>query len=70
METNHDRELTLGRNIPFIIILICSQNQETRISVPGYKYAEHSLIGDATVTGDKVTLGKYGVAVLVYEKQK
>lgn len=44
--------------------------QETRISVPGYKYAGHSLIGDATVTGDKVTLGKYGVAVLIYDKQE
>ena len=41
----------------------------TKISVPGYRYAESSTIGDAKVDGSaNVTLGQYGLAVLVFEK--
>ena len=41
----------------------------TKISVPGYRYAESSTIGDAKVDGSgNATLGQYGLAVLVFEK--
>ena len=41
----------------------------TKISVPGYRYAECATLGDAKVDGaGKATLGQYGIAVLVFEK--
>ena len=41
----------------------------TEIKVPGYRYAECSTLGDAKVEGAKATLGQYGLAVLVFEKE-
>lgn len=43
----------------------------TSISVPGYRYADSSVLGDAVVAegGKSVTLGQYGLAVLVFEKE-
>ena len=67
-----DAKAFVGKNRMAVIAIneTSAKPQETRISVPGYKYAGHSSIGDATVTGDKVTLGKHGVAVLIYDKQE
>jgi hypothetical protein len=42
----------------------------TNISVPGYRYAECATLGDAKVDGaGNATLGQYGLAVLVFEKE-
>jgi hypothetical protein len=42
----------------------------TKIDVPGYRYKESSVLGNAKVAqdGKEVTLGQYDLAVLVYEK--
>ena len=44
--------------------------QKTRIFVPGYHYVECSTLGDARVCpkGRNVTLGRHGLAVLIFEK--
>ncbi len=43
----------------------------TSIKVPGYRYADSSVLGEAKVAdgGKSVTLGQYGLAVLVFEKE-
>lgn len=43
----------------------------TAIKVPGYRFAEASTLGDAKVAegGKSVSLGQYGLAVLVFEKE-
>jgi hypothetical protein len=43
----------------------------TSIKVPGYRFADSSVLGDAKVAdgGKSVTLGQYGLAVLVFEKE-
>lgn len=42
----------------------------TKISVPGYEYAESSVLGNAQVgkSGKKVKLGQYDLAVLLFRK--
>ena len=44
--------------------------QRARISVPGYRFLEASATGSGTVSrkGDRVKLGQYDMAVLVFEK--
>lgn len=44
--------------------------QKGRISVPGYRFVEASTTGNGKVSGkgDKVKLGQYDMAVLVFEK--
>lgn len=43
----------------------------TSIKVPGYRFADSSVLGEAKVAdgGKSVTLGQYGLAVLVFEKE-
>ena len=43
----------------------------TSIRVPGCRFVDSSVLGDAKVTdgGKSVTLGQYGLAVLVFEKE-
>ena len=43
----------------------------TSIVVPGYRYVEHSTLGDALVDqqGKSITLNQYDLAVLVFEKE-
>ena len=43
----------------------------TSIKVPGYRYVESSTLGEAKVAdnGASVTLGRHGLAVLVFEKE-
>ena len=43
----------------------------TSIVVPGYRYVEHSTLGDAFVDqqGKSITLNQYDLAVLVFEKE-
>ena len=45
--------------------------QKTHLEVPGYKFRECGTIGSAKVSrnGKKVSLGKHGLVVLVYEKE-
>lgn len=41
----------------------------TKISVPGYRYAECATLGDAKVdSAANATLGQYGLAVLIFER--
>ncbi len=42
------------------------------IEVPGYRFVESAVLGDAKVSADgrKTTLGQYDLAVLIYEKKK
>ena len=55
-------------------IVVANQNSEkalkAKISVPGYKFVEASTTGNGKVSakGDKVKLGQYDMAVLVFEK--
>ena len=43
----------------------------TSIKVPGFRYVEHSALSNASVEkqGDKIVLGQYDLAVLVFEKE-
>ena len=47
------------------------QSLITSIKVPGFRYVEHSTLGNASVEkqGDKIVLGQYDLAVLVFEKE-
>ena len=41
------------------------------IEVPGYRFVESSTLGEARVSrnGDRITLGQYDLAVLIYQKE-
>ena len=43
----------------------------TQISVPGYRFVDSATLGNAKVEkgGNSVSLGQYGLAVLIFEKQ-
>ena len=46
------------------------QTLRTSISVPGYKYVEHSTLGHAQLTNERrITLEQYDLAVLLFEKE-
>lgn len=45
-----------------------SGRQKTRLSVPGYEFVEAEVLGDAASNGRTVSLGQYGLAVLVFRK--
>ena len=48
-----------------------AQKLTTKLSVPGFRYVEHSTLGDASVDkrGSKIILGQYDLAVLLFEKE-
>lgn len=43
----------------------------TSVKVPGYRYSESMILGEAKVgtDGRKITLNRYGLAVLLFEAQ-
>jgi hypothetical protein len=45
-----------------------SGRQKTRLQVPGYEFETAEIIGDARTDGRTVSLGQYGLAVLVFRK--
>lgn len=48
-----------------------TQKQRTRIEVPGYSFVEASATGTGKINrkGSRVTLGRYDLAVLIFQKQ-
>ena len=44
-----------------------AKRQTARINVPGYRLVESSVTGNGTVSGQKVSLNQYDMAVLLYE---
>ena len=48
-----------------------AQTLKTKLEVPGFRYVEHSTLGNAKVTngGKRLTLGQYDLAVLLFEKE-
>ena len=65
------RSFVNGSSLAVVVTSEEEKNQSTRLSVPGYKYIDCGTIGKAKVSanGKKVSLGKHGLAVLVFEKQ-
>ena len=47
------------------------QSLKCEITVPGFRYVEHSTLGNAKVAngGKRLTLGQYDLAVLLFEKE-
>ena len=48
-----------------------AQTLKTKLEVPGFRYVEHSTLGNAKVAngGKRLTLGQYDLAVLLFEKE-
>ena len=48
-----------------------AQTLKTKLEVPGFRYVEHSTLGNAKVTngGKRLTLGQYDLTVLLFEKE-
>jgi hypothetical protein len=58
-------------------IVVANQQREaarhsTKIAVPGYRFVEHTALRTASVSadGEKVVLGQYDMAVLLFEREK
>jgi hypothetical protein len=47
------------------------QTLKGKLDVPGFRYVEHSVLGNALVekAGKRITLGQYDLAVLLFEKE-
>ena len=58
-------------------IVVANQQREaarhsTKIAVPGYRFVEHTALRTASVSadGEKVVLGQYDMAVLLFERER
>ena len=59
-----------GDSLAIVVTTLCEDGAKGRLDVPGYRFVEHSAIGDVKVSssGTKLSLGQHGIAVLVFEK--
>lgn len=66
------RSFTNGNKMAIVITQSRSDSENATLTVPGYKYVESSIVGDAKVASgansQEVKIGKNGLAVLVFEK--
>ena len=63
------RCFTNGNQMAVILTQSKNASETTAINVPGYRFKESSVVGEANVSGSsKVTVGKNGLAVLIFEK--
>ena len=59
-----------GDRLAVVVTTLDENGAKGKLSVPGYEYKECSSIGDVKVSSDgsRITLGKNGISVLVFEK--
>lgn len=64
------RCFTGGERMALVATSEQAKRQNAKLSVPGYRYVESSVIGDASVSADglRLKLGRHGLAVLIFEK--
>ena len=59
-----------GDRLAIVATTLEAEGASGKITVPGYKFVEHSSIGDVRVGkgGSKLTLGQNGITVLIFER--
>lgn len=59
-----------GQRMAVVVTSEEARRQTAKLTVPGFLFKESSTLGDAKVSrsGEKVSLGQYGLAVLIFEK--
>ena len=63
------REFVNGNRMAVVATYLGKGRASGRIDAPGWEAAEHAVIGDARVRGNRLDLGQNDVAVVVFEKR-
>ena len=61
-----------GGSLAVVLTSEQARGQSARLSVPGYAFRESSVLGKAEVSrsGRRIKLGRHGLAVLIFEKER
>ncbi len=62
------RSYSNGNRMAVVVTNTGEKRQRGRIRVPGYKLTDQRTLDDASLKGERVKLGRNGLAVLVFEK--